>query len=122
MPSTVYRQIILDHYQHPRHFGPIEKASHTMEHDNPSCGDRLLIQFDVKDNIIENVGFTGTGCALSMAGASLFLDKIKGQKMSTVVKFTKQDMYDLLQIEVSPAREKCALLALETVKKHINQQ
>jgi len=122
MSATIYRQIILDHYQHPRHFGELAEATVTRQHHNPSCGDKIVVQLRIKDGIIEDASFTGQGCALSIAGTSLLLDNLIGKNVSTIDTFTKQNMYDLLGIEVSAAREKCALLALQTLQdKNINE-
>jgi nitrogen fixation NifU-like protein len=114
--DDLYRDYILEHYRRPHNFGPLEQPSVTREGANPLCGDRITLQLGVKDGVVEEVGFTGRGCAISQASASLLTDEIKGKRVDEVEAFGADDLLDLLGIEISPARLKCAMLSHETLR------
>ena len=114
--DDLYRDYILEHYRRPHNFGVIEDATTTYEGSNPLCGDRITLMLGIRDGVVADVGFTGRGCAISQASASLLTDEIKGKPVEAVAKMTSQDMLDLLGIEISPARLKCALLSLDTLE------
>jgi len=116
----IYQEIILDHYQDPRNYGKLEGAQ-ILKLDNPSCGDTLTFSLLLKNDIIEDVRFEGSGCAISQASASILSEEIKGRSLQEVQNMTKDDILKLLGIELGPARLKCALLSLETVKKIIQK-
>jgi nitrogen fixation NifU-like protein len=80
------------------------------------CGDRITLQLRVRGGVIDGVGFTGRGCAISQASASLLTDEIKGKAVDAATAMTGGDVLDLLGIEISPARMKCAMLSLETLQ------
>lgn len=111
-----YREYILDHYKNPRNFGHLERPDITHEEDNPLCGDVVGMDFRVDDGVIEDIRFHGRGCAISQASASLLTERLKGQSLEDAKKINKQDVLDELGIEISPARIKCALLALKVLK------
>jgi nitrogen fixation NifU-like protein len=114
--DDLYREIIIDHYQHPHNYGTIENADISYEDTNPLCGDKIRIDLKLKDDIVEDVKFTGKGCAISQASASLLTDEIKGKSLEEVRRLDKQTIYDLLGIPLGPTRVKCALLPLKVVK------
>jgi nitrogen fixation protein NifU and related proteins len=114
--DDLYRDYILEHYRRPHNFGVLENATATQEGANPLCGDRITMQLRVADGQIAGVGFTGRGCAISQASASLLTDEIKGKAVSAAEGMSSSDVLDLLGIEISPARMKCALLSLETLQ------
>lgn len=114
--DDLYRDYILEHYRRPHNFGVIEDATTSHEGANPLCGDRITLQLRLADGTIAGVGFTGRGCAISQASASLLTDEIKGKPVRDAAAMTSQDVLDLLGIEISPARLKCALLSLETLQ------
>ncbi len=93
----------------------------STEVDNPLCGDRLNIDLIVEDGLIRDVAFTGRGCAISQASASMLGDELVGMPVSQAAALTRRDMMDLLGVEVGPARLKCALLALRGVKMALTQ-
>jgi nitrogen fixation NifU-like protein len=113
--DDLYRDYILEHYRHPHNFGIIEAPDGRYEGANPLCGDRITMMLGIRDGIVAEVAFTGRGCAISQASASLLTDEIKGKPVEEVAKMTPADVLDLLGIEISPARLKCALLSLDTV-------
>ena len=115
--DDLYRDYILEHYRRPHNFGPIEGATASHEGANPLCGDRITLQLRVLGGNVDGVGFTGRGCAISQASASLLTDEIKGKPLEHAAGVGPQDVLDLLGIEISPARMKCAMLSLETLQK-----
>lgn len=114
--DDLYRELILDHYQHPHNHGEIPSADISYEDSNPLCGDKIRIDLKVKNNIIEAVKFNGKGCAISQASASMLTDEILGKSLDEVKKLDKQFVLDLLGIPLGPSRIKCALLPLKVIK------
>jgi nitrogen fixation NifU-like protein len=114
--DDLYRDYILEHYRRPHNFGVLDNATATQEGANPLCGDRITLQLRVTGDQIAAVGFTGRGCAISQASASLLTDEIKGKPVDSAASMQASDVLDLLGIEISPARMKCALLSLETLQ------
>ena len=114
--DDLYRDYILEHYRRPHNFGVLESPTATYEGANPLCGDRITLMLGIRDGVVAEVGFTGRGCAISQASASLLTDEIKGKPVDEVAKLSTQDLLDLLGIEISPARLKCALLSLDTLE------
>jgi nitrogen fixation protein NifU and related proteins len=113
--DDLYRDYILDHYRHPHNFGVLEAPTVSSEGANPLCGDRITMMLDISDGVVRDVAFTGRGCAISQASASLLTDEIKGKTVADVEKMTPDDLLELIGVEISPARLKCALLSLDTV-------
>jgi nitrogen fixation protein NifU and related proteins len=114
--DDLYRDYILEHYRRPHNFGALENATTTQEGANPLCGDRITLQLRVMDGQIAGVGFTGRGCAISQASTSLLTDEIKGKPVEQAQRITSGDVLELLGIDISPARMKCAMLSLETLQ------
>lgn len=114
--DDLYREIILDHYQHPHNHGTIEGADISYEDTNPLCGDKIRIDMKVKDGIVEDVKFSGKGCAISQASASMLTDEILGKSLEEIKLLDKQAVFDLVGIPLGPSRVKCALLPLKVVK------
>ena len=115
--DDLYRDYILEHYRRPHNFGVVEDADASYEGANPLCGDRITLMLGVKDGVVDRVAFTGRGCAISQASASLLTDEIKGKPLAEVAEFRADDLLDLLGIDISPARLKCAMLSHETLQK-----
>lgn len=114
--DDLYRDYILEHYRRPHNFGVLENANARYEGANPLCGDRITMMLGIRDGMVAEVAFTGRGCAISQASASLLTDEVKGKPVDEVSKLTSADLLDLLGIEISPARLKCALLSLDTLE------
>ncbi|MBS3171092.1 SUF system NifU family Fe-S cluster assembly protein [Candidatus Woesearchaeota archaeon] len=112
----IYRENIIDHYTHPRNFGKLEKFDVQHREFNPLCGDETTIEIKVENNIIKDIKFHGKGCAISMAAASMLLSELKGKPIENIKNISKEHVFDLLSISISPVRVKCALLCLETVR------
>jgi len=111
-----YRQNILDHYENPRNWGRLEKPDITAEDANPLCGDRIRMDLVVKDGRVESVRFSGHGCSISRAAASMLSEAIQGKTLEEVKALGREDVLEMLGIELGPVRLKCALLALKTLK------
>ncbi|MDQ2965451.1 MAG: SUF system NifU family Fe-S cluster assembly protein [Chloroflexota bacterium] len=114
--DDLYRDYILEHYRRPHNFGVVEDANASYEGANPLCGDRITMMLGVRDGIVEKVGFTGRGCAISQASASLLTDEVKGKPVAQVAALRNDDVLELLGIDISPARLKCAILSLDTLQ------
>src|SRR5919206_1726085 len=114
--DDLYRDYILEHYRRPHNFGVIDSPTASHEGANPLCGDRITMMLGVRDGVVERVGFTGRGCAISQASVSLLTDEIKGKPLSDVAGFRADDLLDLLGIEISPARLKCAMLSHDSLQ------
>jgi nitrogen fixation protein NifU and related proteins len=111
-----YREFILDHYRNPRNYGRVEAPDITHEEHNPFCGDVVGIDLKLRDGVIEEAMFHGRGCAISQASASLMTERLKGKSLEEAREISKEDVLDELGIDISPARLKCALLALKALK------
>jgi nitrogen fixation NifU-like protein len=112
-----YRENILDHYRHPHNAGRLEHPTHSHEEHNPLCGDKIRLDLHVNENnIIDQVAFSGKGCAISQASASMLTDMIKGKTLDEAKQIGKQDILEALGIEIGPVRLKCALLSLKVLK------
>ncbi len=113
----MYREHILDHYKHPRNFGEWKTCSVEHHEYNPTCGDNLSFQlkFDHVERV-SDVHFSGQGCAISIASASLISDEIKGKSIAQINLMTRDTVQELLGITLGPSRLKCAMLSLDTVK------
>src|SRR4029079_11734930 len=114
--DDLYRDYILEHYRRPHNFGVLEAPTAKFEVSNPLCGDRITMMLGIRDGVVADVAFTGRGCAISQASASLLTAEIKGQSVDELARLTSADVLDLIGIEISPARLKCALLSLDTLE------
>lgn len=115
--NDFYRELILDHYKHPRHRGTLEPNDFSFEDSNPLCGDQVRIDVRLDDEQrVKEVAFTGRGCAISQASASLLTEAIVGKPLAEVKALTSTDVLDLLGIDLTPVRLKCALLSLKVLK------
>jgi nitrogen fixation NifU-like protein len=115
--EDLYREQIIDRYKNPRMRGSLDPHDFSYEDDNPLCGDRIRIDLRVgEDDRVTEAAFTGTGCAISIASADLLVESIVGKKLDEIRKLSKQDVLDMLGIEVGPIRLKCALLSLKVLK------
>lgn len=119
LAEEMYREHILELYKHPENFGVLKNATKTYTLNNPLCGDEITMQVIIQDDKIKDVKFLGKGCAISIASASLLTDKVKEMNIKDVMKLTKGDVVEMLEIPLSPVRLKCALLCLETLQKTI---
>jgi len=114
--NDLYRENILDHYQHPRNRGTLEHPDISYEDANPLCGDLLRMDINIRDGKIADVRFSGRGCSISQAAASMLCEAVEGKPLDEVKKLNRDDVLEMLGIELGPVRLKCGLLALKTLK------
>jgi nitrogen fixation NifU-like protein len=115
---TLYRAELLEHYRHPQNFGRIKKADLEAKISNPLCGDEITLQVQLnKSQRATEVKFYGSGCALSIAAASIFTQYLKGKTRTQLQKIPSGKIEQLLNIKVSPARKKCVQLPYAALKK-----
>ncbi|MFB6140659.1 MAG: Fe-S cluster assembly sulfur transfer protein SufU [Halosimplex sp.] len=111
--SDMYRQQILDHYKNPRNYGELEEATYTHVGENPMCGDTIEMDvvLDDDEETIEAVAFRGDGCAISQASASMLSEQLTGMSVEDLEELDRDDVVDMLGVDISPMRVKCAVLA-----------
>jgi nitrogen fixation NifU-like protein len=116
--DDLYREVILDHYKNPRGHGVIEDADAQAEGLNPPCGDEVTIyvQFEDDGETIDEVKFSGRGCAISQASTSMLMEMAKGRTASEIAELPKEDLLEEIGIPLTPIRLKCALLGLGVLK------
>ncbi|OHA61860.1 MAG: SUF system NifU family Fe-S cluster assembly protein [Candidatus Wildermuthbacteria bacterium GWA2_46_15] len=119
--SSIYQEIILEHWKRPHNYGRIKSPSKKTSVHNPSCGDRLKLEILFNRGKVKEAKFTGQGCAISQASASLLTDHVKGKKAADLEKINQKTIIKLLGVEIGPARQRCALLSLEALKKIIEK-
>jgi nitrogen fixation protein NifU and related proteins len=114
----MYREVILDHYKNPRGHGVIEDADAHAEGLNPLCGDEVTIyvQFDEDGETIDEVKFSGRGCAISQASTSMLMEMVQGRKADEIAVLPKEELLEEIGIPLTPIRLKCALLGLGVLK------
>lgn len=133
--DTLYRQVIMDHYKHPRNRGSFEDDSLTIEMNNPTCGDRIFLQFKLDGDVVEDMKFTGEGCSISLASASMMTQAVKGKTIDEALQMSElfskmmigqevdvdefglEDIEALQGVSNFPARIKCATLAWKAMEK-----
>ena len=118
MVDDLYREVILDHYKNPRGHGVIEDADAHAEGLNPLCGDEVTIyvRFEDDGETIEEVKFSGRGCAISQASTSMLMEMVKGRKAGEIAELPKDALLEEIGIPLTPIRLKCALLGLGVLK------
>jgi nitrogen fixation NifU-like protein len=115
--DDMYREVIVERYKNPAYRGSLKPADISFEDENPLCGDHIRIDLRVdENNIVREAAFDGHGCAISQASADLLLESVIGKSIEDIKKMTKQDILDMLGIELGPVRLKCALLPLKIIK------
>jgi nitrogen fixation NifU-like protein len=116
--SDMYRQRILDHYKNPRNHGELPDPDFSHVGENPSCGDTIQVDVDLADDdeTIERVAFSGDGCAISQAAASLLTEKLPGESIDDLQAMDTDDVVDMLGVDISPMRIKCAVLARQVAQ------
>ena len=114
--DQLYREAILDHYKHPRRKGHIDAPDIHYHDTNPFCGDEITIELKVTDGVVVDAAFDGRGCAISQASASMIMEEIVGMSITDLKGWGKEDILELLGIEIDPVRLKCALLPLKALK------
>ena len=113
---NIYQEELLDHYENPSNYGTLPNPDISHEEDNPLCGDRIRMDLMVGDGIIKEVRFSGHGCTISQAAASMLTEKIEGRSLEEIKNLSRDDIMDMIGIPLGPVRVKCALLALKVLK------
>lgn len=115
--DDLYREVIIERYKSPQFKGELDPHDVSFEDENPLCGDHIRIDLRVDENQrVSEAAFSGQGCAISQASADLLLESVIGKSIDEVKQLSKQDVLDLLGIELGPVRLKCALLSLKVLK------
>ncbi len=115
--DDLYREIIIEHYKNPGYRGRLDPHDIRFEDNNPLCGDHIEITLRIDENgTITDARFDGHGCAISQASADLLVESVIGKSVEEVKHLTKEDILDMLGIELGPVRLKCALLSLKVLK------
>ncbi|MEM3227348.1 MAG: SUF system NifU family Fe-S cluster assembly protein [Candidatus Micrarchaeaceae archaeon] len=119
MTDNLFAEQIISNYEHPHNKGRIENPSVKHHEFNPTCGDELTLYLKINDGKVSDVKFEGSGCAISMASASMLTDFVKGKTLGEIEKMGVKDIIDLIGLDPGPARLKCATLSLRTLKEAI---
>jgi len=116
--DQLYREVILDHYKNPRGHGLLEDADAQAEGQNPLCGDEvsIYVAFGEDGDTIDEVKFSGRGCAISQAATSMLTEMVKGRSAAEVASLPRDELLEEIGIPLTPVRLKCALLGLSTLK------
>lgn len=115
--DSIYRENILEHSKHPQNKGHLDPYDFSFEDTNPLCGDEIHIEVRVNDNgVVTEIAFDGQGCAISQASASMLTEIVQGMSVDEVKSMPKEELLEEVGIDLSPARQKCALLSLNVLK------
>jgi nitrogen fixation protein NifU and related proteins len=114
---TAFRAIVLEHFRHPRNRGPLDTATSSAEGVNPLCGDRIRVQVRVVDGVVVDTRFTADACAICIASASLLTDHVRGMHVSDAIQVDARWIHTSLEGEPPAGRLKCAVLALDTLRR-----
>jgi nitrogen fixation NifU-like protein len=134
--DDLYRRVIMDHYKTPRNRGKFESDAVSIELNNPTCGDKIILQLQIADDLVKDAKFIGDGCSISLSSASMMTDAVKGKSLDEAlqiaedfsglmkgqdVEFEYEDIAALSGVNKFPARIKCATLAWNALRKGIEQ-
>lgn len=115
--DDLYREVIIDRYKNPRLRGELDPHDYSYQDDNPLCGDEIRIDLRVDgEDVVTEAKFSGQGCAISIASADLLVESIVGKHLDEIKALAKEDILEMLGIELGPVRLKCALLSLKVLK------
>lgn len=117
----MYRENIIDHYKYPHNHGTIGNADIRQTENNPLCGDVVTVSLKLNDGKVKDIKFEGRGCAISQAATSMLTDDIKGKTLEEIKKISREDVVNMLGIEIGLVRTKCAVLGLVAVKEGIKE-
>ena len=119
--DSIYREQLMEHYKNPHNKGKLTNPTIEETGNNPLCGDEVGLQLIIEGGKITEASFQGDSCAVSTAAASMLTEEIKGKSLEEVKKFTKNDLLDLLGVELTTSRIQCAVLSLDVLKDLIDQ-
>jgi len=109
-------EYILDHYKSPRNYGELTDPDITYEQGNPICGDKVRLDLELEDKIIKDIKFSGKGCTISQAAASMLTEEVINKDLEYIDSIDSEEMFKIIKAEVSPIRYECTLLALKVLK------
>ena len=124
MSTDVYRELILEHYKHPRNYGKMKDPDVIIYESNPLCGDEIEIHLKMDKGFVKDLKFSGRGCAISQASASLLTDRFKGKPAEEIMRMKNEEVLHILGLDVrklNPARTQCAVLPLKAIKSAIGK-
>lgn len=114
---SLYKQELIDHYRNPRHYGTVDNPTFVSELANPSCGDSVIFTGIIAEEHIKKLGFTGSGCVISIAAASLLAEYSVGTSVDAIMTLQADDMKRLVGLDLGPVRLRCALLPLQALQR-----
>jgi nitrogen fixation NifU-like protein len=114
--ESLYREHVLDHYRHPRNKETLEDADISYEQDNPLCGDLVRLDIRLSGGRVSEARFSGRGCVLSMAAASMLTEEIVGKTIEELQALRDEDMFRMLGVTLGPVRSRCGLLPLRVLQ------
>lgn len=117
--ESLYREQLMELYRNPSNRGELACASDSFEGMNRSCGDRFSFQAQIEEDIVKDIAFEGSGCAISIAATSLVTDAVKGKTCEEILSLTTDDVLTLLGLELGPNRIKCATLSLQAIQEYL---
>lgn len=109
-------EYILDHFKHPRNYRRLTEPDISYEDGNPLCGDVIRFDFNIKNNKVSEIGFSGKGCAISQASASILTEMIVDKDLESIREITADELLEAIGMRISPVRLKCALLSLKVLR------
>lgn len=115
--DSLYRELIIEHWQHPQNSGKVRNPTFQLTHENKYCGDAILVSGKVKKDKLTDVKFIGEGCSVSIASASMFTEHIKGMAVKSILAISQKEFLELLGIQLGTMRLKCALFVYEAINK-----
>lgn len=115
--DDLYREQIIDRYKNPKMRGTLDPHDYSYEDDNPLCGDRIRVDLRVDDGgMVTQAAYSGEGCAISQASADMLTESVVGKSLDQIKSLSKEDLLEMLGIQLGPVRLKCALLSLKVLK------
>lgn len=117
----IYRENILDHYKNPHNNGEIKDAEIKFTENNPLCGDVITVNLKLNDRKVKDVKFRGRGCAISQSAISMLSDEIKGKSLEEIKNIKREDIVNMLGIDIGVVRTKCATLGIVAIKNGIKE-
>ena len=117
----LYREIILDHYKHPKNFGTLKEKTVSVTEGNVTCGDLISMDVFIKENRVADIAFQGTGCAISISSASMLTEEMKGKSVTEIMTLSGEHIVRYFGTTLTPSRTKCAVLSLEVLQKALVQ-
>jgi len=121
MNDKIYQDELMHHFKYPLNKKEVQSPDFESSHLNPSCGDKVSIQGKIFENKIVDIGFSGLGCVISQAAASMLTESVKGKTVDEVLAITKENIIEMVGIKLGPNRLKCALLALQVLQDALNE-